>query len=465
MKDWETLEKQMKQEIEVPEPVKRKMQETLKNLPERKRRHWNRTRRLAVAMAVTLLVPVGVYAAGKYILTARAKGNLEMIGLQGESEGEIETAALDIQFGYVPEGFIRSDLLHYSTTGKLSGWENQDGFFAGQFDGYPIEMRYVINKEETMIQGYEAYCYELDPGMTEGYCNYIFMNNPAVAGQMIYLGGMKNVSMEELKKIAEGLKITMKEETVTVSVVNWDDELKWMDEEAKAAAGGYYVDLPAENQVEGMILPGIGTSETFEQKEFGTLEIKEVQITDSVKGMQPEYFLNYEKDVAPFVNADGSLKQIERKTNEYGEKGITQKNEEVGLRLVQVNCVVTNTLDEKMEFWTGSVHLHATRKKENGSYQILNKRYDNHEPLVLEREYPIYFDQAENTETETRNHFFYRVLKPGETLSYTVAYIAYEDELEGLTFILDQDYMGLQRQTYEMNDQTKINAPFLLVQK
>ena len=190
-------------------------------------------------------------------------------------------------------------------------------------------------------------------------------------------------------------------------------------------------------------------STEFEDIRFTVKDIK-IQDTLPVDQFPRENYAQYEDEVALWVNEDTSLKPHERYVLDAGEWGTTdamanKEAETVNSKYVVVKMQAENCSDFQTE-WNASggisiaPDLAYMKTNEDGSlsradYQLVgaNENYNLQWTAGNGASFPIYFDKIYYTEGVQRmKDAFFRPLAAGETLEYTLVYVADEDQLDSL---------------------------------
>lgn len=376
----------------------------------------------AVAVVAICSATVTAGAAIRYALVEKNRtGNVLTVGMN--TEEEMSVSELSFEYGYIPEGYSEWKPDYFSKNGEYGG----DGFWVKQSQGDDETFRYLENETETTISGRTAYCYEMgeESRVAQNVILIEYDDNGA-----IYELYSNDIPMEELMKVAENMTVT---ETGNTIAINQDSE-KIYDNS--------YIKIPEKNIVdvsEPMVYPN-----DYDQKQgaigaMGNLSLQSIEITDDIAGLEPEYFYDYEGEIAPYVNEDGSFKAYEKAYDVYDENGVTQETEKSGFRVVRARFALTNTTDQTREFRVGAMDLRCLRESEEGWYDyamIQDERNVNNSPSG-EIGSAAYFDQPQHISGEERNQYFYIDVEAGETVEYELAYIIYDDTN------LDQLYLEL----------------------
>ena len=195
-----------------------------------------------------------------------SENNIGQVSLATESGDldrtqDVEVAGISVTPGYIPDGYAAWDetdhCVKYSPSGSYAG--NGFGIYWNLFDS--VKMYYMENYEETEIQGFKTTIMQKDVSASQDIQDVteIFMIDQE-NGSTIRIIGDANISVDELKKVAENLNITytgsneklydaqMAEadrkasEAVTLSknvpdsMINTDGHFKWFEYDTAQAA-------------------------------------------------------------------------------------------------------------------------------------------------------------------------------------------------------------------------------------
>ena len=266
----------------------------------------------------------------------------------------------------------------------------------------------------------------------------ILLFNPE-EGYVASIWGGNDITLEELKKVAEGLTFTKTDGEIDLETIKEEQEgketqeelnEKWMNEAMESWNYGvpkeHVLQIGQSSQVYGL---------TSMEDSLLKITVKSVEICDSIAGLPTENFTDYE-NLQRGLNEDGTLKPYKRLVMERQEDGSYQETarEEVTQKFVKLSMQAENPTTEMQEFWAGMPIITWLEPKEDGSYAYSDLYI---EPLNFQEyhgEYdgmPIYFDQSGFTE-ELRKHFLFRELQPQEVLEYTLIYLVDEDRLDNM---------------------------------
>lgn len=403
----------------------------------RRKRRWSRGVAAAVMFLVIGSLSITTYATAKYMLTDKeSRGNVVTVGMSDGEGDELEVPWLSYEFGYVPEGYSEWQPRYFSKDGESGG----KGFYVMQWQGSDTTFEYLEKRTETTINGKQAVCYEMSS------LNYLMQNAIQVmyndSGVMYELrSDDPDITMDELLKIAEGIKVT-EGEMVAIHVEPDDARVE--------ASDNPYIDVPADH------ILAVGQTENKLQwdKEDNVIDLtlNKMEVTDDLKGLDPQYFYNYEDDIEPFTDGSGVLLDFTGNKDVYDANGVHQEQENRKFKVIRASFTATNTSDTKQEFWAGGAQLCRLTAKENAFYGYENYQgtdmYTNYSPADADGN-PVYFNQPQYTQKDVRNHYFFIDLAAGETVTYEVAFICYADDMDNLYMSFDGTGAGMMATQYE----------------
>lgn len=447
----EDVERILKGEAKIPQSVDERIQKTYRELGlkedkaatkgrqsvrRRSRKAW-----VAVAAAAVLTAGLGVtvFAVGQLLKADLVEKEDEPDKLVYEIEVEPvlkEVHQIKVEPTYVPEGY------EYQTEPPYGGkWHNFDT--GGGMSLIPYNAADLARIEASESYGLftdidkEDYVksveldgmsvdlfraesvYEDDGSVIQN--AFVFNEEEGYAVQ-VWVKGV-DIAEDEAMKVAEGLKITILDETVPYPT---EEELAKITEETKAYAEQKQtgsVDYELHKIGEKMSHPD---TEMREHYPF-TYKVTDIRIEDSLPLDQypkENYIDDYDSTVAPLLNEDGTLKTHKRYRNLDGlaEDG----QEEAEARFVVVDIEVSNEGNASREVQIGpDLELYTP----NGGDDI--KKY-SHEPAslafmaVMGDGMPIY----QSLQTNSGKGVFLAEIGSGETVKCTLAYVADEDTLD-----------------------------------
>ena len=171
--------------------------------------------------------------------------------------------------------------------------------------------------------------------------------------------------------------------------------------------------------------------------------VNSVEVADSISldEYPKENFIDYENEMAPWMNEDGTLKSHDRGVlNENGEiEGIEKANSKyVIVRMKAKNCGNTQSEWNKEDGVPIAPDLTTLASMEDGtivkaddSYVSVNENYSLQWMSSDGSSFPVYFDNMCYTDGNQRlKHALWHPLAAGEELDYTLIYVVDEDQVE-----------------------------------
>lgn len=408
-------------------------------------------RRWAALAAAVLAVSSVTVMAINGMFSKTVEQSEDTLSYKLEFNYELTPNVIDTEPGYVPEGYEQQPG-HKLTWCADGSWQN--GFtiytvtanYLDQQSGL-LDVDNVENIEKTTINGMEAHLITLKGAAAKGskYMDkriYLFNEND---GFVCILFGGNDLSMEELVKVAEGLQFTKQEETLEyMSAEDLEAQEKMIEEsiaqeneeqQAKLEAGvpqKYIYDVGESFEIKNMFV------DPEQEKDVNTtrIAVKSAEVIDSIADYPQENFFNYDEDLAPKINEDGTATSYARVTGD-GEDDAEETTENVNRKFLKVTLTAENISDAAIDFWAGAPQMAYLEPVEESNY-----KYDTTSTMPLNGwsesigydGRAIYFDQSPYA-GKLNPHFFYRDLEAGETLEYTLLFAVDEDRLENLYLV------------------------------
>lgn len=423
------------------------MYSTSKRVKTKKRITFKKWMVAAAAFALIGTMTVGVLAATGFFRKMTNQAD-DVTIYKFDINYELTPGEFEIIAGYVPAGYIRDEEdLSRKYKADATKWisANINGTYALEWQGGEIRTRATLI-ENTMISGMEADILSLDLG--ENSQNLIFLFNPN-EGYVVEINGGEETPLDELIKFAESMEVKRISDSEVLTPEK-RAEIQGSLQNAEIAMQEYEAEIESlrEKGYQESELIAIG-QEGFDglRDHNGVMDqtvgytIKSVEFIDSITGYDENCFLNFET-VKPWLNEDGSLKPYLRQKyewveNNYNPNIIEEKMVDQTFLKVTVNAKrykesfygTDETLLEGM--------LSELQKREDGSYTwpeddgYQPKEDQGHEMSSM---FPIYFDKPQFTgggEDRIRN-FFYRDLKVGEEIEYTLLFVVDEDRKDNM---------------------------------
>lgn len=485
------IKKIMNQDMEIPKSVDEGMKKAYEQLGIQTARRHSRTSRFWVGLAAAAILTAGfsitAFAVTKYLNVTRSEdGDTLQYRIEVDTKQK-EAHKIEVEPTYMPDGY------EYQEEGPYGGkWHNEETSSGISIIPYHAAELYKMSRvdeesfrkfqKESRVKTADTKNTKLDLFLmdseyvdSEKTNKMIYLFNEE-EGYGIYIQSTSDLPLEEVEKVAEGLKVTILDETVPYpseeEIQAEIEEKKQSEEKMQAIAEGI---VPAEN----VHLVGEEIKNPFRDQESPESEdirftVKDIKIQDTlpVDQFPRENYAQYEDEVALWVNEDTSLKPHERYVFDAGEGGTTdamanQEAETVNSKYVVVKMQAENCSDFQTE-WNASggisiaPDLAYMKTNEDGSlsradYQLVeaNENYSLQWEAGNGASFPIYFDKIYYTEGIQRmKDAFFRPLAAGEALEYTLVYVADEDQLDSLYLDIYPGYG---------NTEEAVDAPYVKV--
>lgn len=393
------------------------------------------------AAAILLAASVTVIAAINGFFTKATNQSDDSIAYEFQINYELTPCAVTVTPHYIPEGYQESEpgSLKYDKDGLGQNGISLSVITANylSYDQETLDVGSVKELESTTINGMEADLVTLNydterTSRTFDKRIYLFNQKEGFVG-VVY--GGNDLSMEELKKVAENLEFTVTDQTLPyedpqIVRAEQDDEAQEMTSEEQRQRKKWETGVPSEQifQIGDTFAWGTDSDQT-------SVTVLGAQICDSVSDLPAENFFDYET-IQNLLDADGTLKPYERVSGtipSYGEYTETSR-ELADQKFIKVSLRAENTSNDTQDYWAGAPVLTWLGAEENGFYahaDTYTEPLNSQEYGLAEKDSPIYFDQSPFAGTMD-SHFFYRELAPSESLEYTLVFIVDADRTENL---------------------------------
>ena len=400
-------------------------------MKKRKKKHGSLLSAAAVA-ALIIMIPSAVYAAVVYFqkfesveenaLTYEFALNYELV------PGEYQVSA-----GYIPKGFSDDE----DGDGKYYG-ENDEWitimpiYTTAELDRINggITINHIDKIEKTELSGMEADVITFQDAKKNQSGVNIFLFNEE-EGYVLEIVAGYTVDRKELFQFADSLHV---ERTGDGSYETEEDKELRRKEEASAAVDA----LESQKRWDALMTLGIPDEkicavgeelkvERFDQS-FG-FTVTDYEFLESSKGYAEKNFFDHTR-FDGWLNADKTLRPyMRRHIDKNGEIMEEAQAEQEFLRVdVKVHCYDDTDPDIPLDF-----NLQYITKTKEGTFTWAE---DSYEAVPEENYYlqmddsAVYFDQAINTEGESRGHFFWREMKVGEDMEYTLLFVVDKDRAD-----------------------------------
>lgn len=379
----------------------------------------------AAAFVLIILIPSAAYAAVTYFQKAeRREGN--NITYEFQLNYELVPGEYKVTPGYLPQGF--ADDSHGQYRSADDRWITiMPVYTMAELEkiNNEITVNGVEEVEHTELSGMPADIITFQEAKKYQSHTYIFLFNESKGYVLKIVAGYK-VEKNELLKFADSLTV---ERTGEGHYETEEEKALREQKEGDAAL----LALESQKNWDALIalgipegkIAGIG-EEIFNYYNTCSYTITNYEFLDSIGGFAKEGFVDFER-FDGWLNEDNTLRPYARmhydKNGELLEE--TQAQQEILRVDVKVHCYDDAEPDFPMDFTLQYVTMNADG--------ILTWAEDFYEAVPEENYFlqmddrAVYFDKAVNTREDNRNHFFYREMKSGEDLEYTLLFVVDKD--------------------------------------
>lgn len=420
----------LRQELALPQEVENKVYEAYgmlsgKNYQPEKRRSFRKWILVGAAAAMLAASTLGVMAANGFF-TKEVSEQGEKLSYDFHINYELTPGEVKVTPGYIPEGYTEFEEGKYDKDGQHKNGISICGINAAWLAYQPdiLQTDSLKDLEKTTLDDMEAHVLTLEwekERENSGFDKRIYLFNPE-EGYVAAVYGGNDISMEELKKVADQLEISVD----SSSPQSYPSQEELAKEEA--AAEEWEIRQEAAREQGASAEQVVSAGEAFQTSlDEAWITVESVRLVDSLEGYEKTYFADYE-ELSYWLNGDGTLKDYERITYDYDtQEEISRKT--AGQKFLEVKVKAENRTDEAIDYWAGVGQLCQMERQTDGTYAypgIWTEPVDWEHGLMYAENRPVYFDKAEHT-GEDSSHFFYRELQPGETLEFTLLYVVDEE--------------------------------------
>ena len=443
----EEMERILKSNVEIPDPVEQKINDTYRNLgltdKNRSRRIHRRKKKawMTIAAAAALIAGLGVtvYAAGHFFSAQLTQKDDKLTYSLNIDPSEKEAHEIRVTPGYIPDGYICQGV-----NASTEEWYNEETGGVMDIISYNAAELYEMSQtqddplhapftEDNFIKSVDIQGMSVDLFTSKDYIDSdetiqdIFVFNEECGYAVhVWLNG-PGLPDDEVVKVAEGLNIEVLDTTVPypteeeIAAINEKNQ-RIEDEIEKAASGITDDSICGLNDV--MRIDG-DIYENYQGIEYQAVDI---QVTDTLPPDEfPEenFIVDYDSTLAEYVNEDGSLKPHERFTN-----AASRKTESAEASFIIVTTKIRNTGDTAQDVYL-SPFLRHLDENGNGTYRLSQPR-DKSSPAqeswkrLTTNGFPFYQSAPNNGETEE----LFTTIHPGEEIECTSVYVADNDCLD-----------------------------------
>lgn len=438
----------------LPKIVEDKMQEAYRQIrkgeTERMKRRKTAVRNWMSAAAVIILViaiPSFVYAAVVYFQKTERRNEDQLI-YDFSLNYELMPGEYRITAGYIPEGLHdNGDGKYYAdddrwitimpiyTTAELEKINNQ------------ISVDHIEKVEHKTLSGMAADVIsfrDADTNLTPG-CIFLFNEKE---GYVLQIVAAYSFDHKELLRFADSLTVTRVGDGSYESTEEKALREKEENEAAQAA-------LESQKNWDALISLGIPDSKIYSIGEELPVDdgacgytITDYEFLESADGYEAENFFDYTR-FNGWLNTDKTLRPYTRM--KYDKNGSLLAEEQTEQEFLRVNIKVHrygSTAEVPFNFilqYTDKTRDGALTWSKNYCTSVPKEHYD----LQMDNS-AVWFDQAVNTDNDSRSSFFFREMSAGEELNYTLLFVIDKDRKQD--FLLYPD--GYNNSLWQTESQT-----------
>ncbi len=405
-------------------------------------------RRIPIVIAAAVLtmgMAIGTVASNQFF--SFTKDDNEVIGVFNLEGYEPCYDIFDLEVTYLPEGYEERDGKYHKDGPKpgiesgITPYVENTAVWTSKNEGV-TKIWNVESIEETTINGADAYIFTKKPSHGS-YYNPMFLFNME-EGYVITLFTTDDISTDEAKKIAEGLKVTNtgeQEKTWShLEQINMKDGIQLI---------AYNVDLGKEVEEEelseGDLIPKermMNLNETFyAQIEEGEIAftVESAKYVASCKEYDTRFFTDYEENVFPYLNEDGTVKPYWRQPIHGEENPDSSEEEQAEQFFLEVKMRAKN-ISEK-DLYSPFYFRTQSLKKVGEEYKMPITTYAHVADYIL-NEFQIYFDARQNFEGVVgQKQSLWRNIKANEELHFTMLFLVDKDQMDQTYLRIPAEYM------------------------
>lgn len=386
----------------------------------------------AAVLALVILIPSAVYAAVVYF---QKTDHLEKDALTYEFalNYELTPGEYQVKADYIPKGFADDE----DGDGKYYG-ENEEWitimpiYTTAELDRIDSEITLngIEKVDHTELSGMAADVITLQDAKRNQSNTHIFLFNEE-EGYVLQIVAGYTTDRKELLKFSDSLSVTR----------IGDGQYETEDERAlreKEEADAERTALEGEKRWDALMELGIPEEKIFAEGEELKVEgfdqsvgftVTGHEFLDSLEGFDRGYFFDY-SIFDGWVKEDGTLRPYSRQHLDKG--GALIEEEKAEQEFLRVDLKVHCYDDTDPDIPLGFMLQYVAETKDGG----LTWAEDFYEPIPAENYWlrmddrAVYFDKAVHVDGGERNHFFFRDMKAGEELEYTLLFVVDQDRKE-----------------------------------
>ncbi len=421
----------------LPQIVEDRLQEAYKQIREGEIKQMKNTGRnhrslisVAAVLALIIFIPSAVYAAVVYFQKSEQR-QADELTYEFALNYELVPGEYRVKAEYVPEGFADD--------------EDGDGKYYGEEEGEWITIMPLYTTAEIERINGEITVSDIDrverrelSGMEADVITFrdaeknlsnvdIFLFNEE-EGYVLEIVAGYQVDSKELLKFADSLRVERTgdgryetEDEKALRLKTEADEATFLLEGQKRWDALMELGIPEEK----ICMPGQELRVKSFDQSYG-FTVTDYAFMESMEGFAEENFFDFTR-FDGWLNADKTLRPYSRQhLDKEGALIGEEKAEQEFLRVdLKVHCYDDTDPDIPLNFT-----LQYVARTEDGG---ITWAEDFYEPVPAENYWlqmdnsAVYFDKAIHVDGEERNHFFFRDMKAGEELEYTLLFVVDKD--------------------------------------
>lgn len=493
------IKKILSDDLKLPESVEERIQDTYQMLGvnEKVSMRYTKKRRWMVGFAAAAVMVAGtsvvVVAANKF-LSAELMKEDEKVKYELHVDREKEAHEIKVTAGYLPEGYeLKEDgpyggKIHNDETGggitilPMNAAELDEAIRLGsngylEFDDEDYVKEIDLNGQKANVFASDGFHVDSDKSI-----KMVFLFNEE-HGYGVEVWSESDLTQEEIIKVAEDLKIEVLDSVVPYKTEEELAEMKESTEKYAAEDAARYKEGVSADHIfsigDEIQNPVFDSESPMMAEGISDLRftVESAEIVDKLPTDQysTDHYSDYEGEIKPWLNEDGTLKQHDRYVEQRDSNGFYGGGrdadlvlEKTGSKFVVVKMKVKNYSTESKydsEDAFLSPYLTTLTERNDGTYAYPDKSYYSaNENYSLQwgaddgASFPVYFDAPYYTEGVQRlKHFNFRPIEPGEELEYTLAYVVDDDQL-------DQLYLQFFSGYYDDNNE-RLVSPYVSICK
>ncbi len=386
----------------------------------------------AAVLALVIFIPSAVYAAVVYFQKSEHREG-DALTYEFALNYELTPGEYRVKADYIPEGFADDE----DGDGKYYG-ENEEWitimpiYTTAELDriNNEITLSGIDEVKHTELSGMEADV--VTPGDAERNRSntHIFLFNEE-EGYVLQIVAGYGIDKKELLKFSDSLHV---ERIGDGSYETEEEKAKRQQEEADSASAM----LEGEKRWDALMALGIpeekiyGVGEELRVENYDQpcgFTVTDYAFVDSMEGFAEENFFDFTR-FEGWLNGDKTLRPYLRQ--HLDKEGAVISEEQAEQEFLRVDLKVHSYVDADPDVALDFALQYVTKTEDGG----LTWAEDSYEPVPSEEYFlqmddsSVWFDKAVHVNGGERSHFFFRDMKAGEELEYTLLFVVDKDREE-----------------------------------